>query len=51
VEIYLRDKPEVSPKKERTRELQADTEQNAKRHLKVQEPEAGSLKPEVDVTK
>jgi hypothetical protein len=51
VEIYPRDEEEVSPKKERTRELQLDTEQNAKLYLKLQGPEAGGQKPEAIVTK
>jgi hypothetical protein len=37
VEIYLRGEWEVSPKKERTKRLQLDTEQNAKEYGKEQE--------------
>jgi hypothetical protein len=44
VEIYLRGEWEVSPKKERTKRLQLDTEQNAKEYQKEQE--AGSRKRE-----
>jgi hypothetical protein len=51
MEIYPRGEAEVSPKKERTRELQLHTEQNANLCLKVQELNVLHLDPEVTVTK
>ena len=51
MEIYPRGEAEVSPKKERTRELQLHTEQNANLYLKVQEPNVLRRDLEVAVTK